>query len=548
MMIEKTRIGGKYTDYPRKVLSGEIVAGEYIKQACKRYLSFFDKYEFKPAKVEKVVNFISHLKHFQGEHNGKNFQLLPYQEWIIYSIFGFYYPGTSNRVTKYVYLELARKSGKTALAAAICLYMLIADGEAGSEVELVANNRKQAKISFDLASGFLKSIDPSGKYFRRYREKISFDKTSSFMQVLSSESSGQDGWNSSCFVLDEAHEQPDSKLWDVMTSSQGMRQNPLGVIITTAGFNIFGFCYKYRQTCTEILSGVKENDSQFCAIYTLDPEDSWKDPDVWVKSNPSLGVTVKRGYLEEQVKNAVNTPSLEVGVRTKNFNCWVSSKDTWLPDDLILGCTEEVNLKDFSGGYSYCGVDLASVSDLTAVTFMLLKDTKYYFKTFYYLPESCLEENPNSILYQEWKRTGQLTITPGNVTDYDYILIDMKRVVQEGVSIAEVAYDQYNSVQWAIDATTEGFNLKPFSQALWNFNKPTKTFERLVKSGKVVLDNNEITRYCFRNVSLKYDHNDNVKPVKGSSENNKIDGVISILESLGSYLDTPQFTNTIYSV
>jgi phage terminase large subunit-like protein len=115
------------------------------------------------------------------------------------------------------------------------------------------------------------------------------------------------------------------------------------------------------------------------------------------------------------------------------------------------------------------------------------------------------------------------------------------------VSVDSIAYDSYNATQWAIDCTNKGLPLSPFSQSLWNFNKSTKEFERLVLSNQVVFDDNEITRYCFSNVSLKSDHNDNTKPVK-SVRQNKIDGVISMLECLGGYLNSPQFSNEIFTV
>ena len=536
----------KYKDYAYKVINKEIPTCKYVYQACQRYLSFFEKYDFRIDKVDKVVNFIRRLRHFCGKHNGKPFELLPYQKWIIYSIFGFYYKGTDKRVTNYVYIELARKSGKTALAAAIALYMMIADGENGSEVEMVANSAKQAKICFDMASNFLQSIDHKGKYFKRYRDKIKFDYTKSFLQILSSDASGNDGYNSNCFILDECHEQPDSRLWDVMCSSQGMRRNPLAIIITTAGFNLYGFCYNYRQTCTEILSGAKEDDSQFTAIYTLDDDDDWQNPDCWIKSNPSMNVTVYQDYLQQQVNKAKNNSTLEVGTRTKNFNQWLSSSDIWINNNILLDNTKDINLKDFNGENCYMGVDLASVSDMTALSIMIPKDDKLYFKTFYYLPQSTLSDNVNSEQYKQWKRQGYLTITDGNVTDYDYILSDILKV-NNYLYINKIAYDAYNATQWAINATTEGLPLEPFSQALWHFNKPTKEFERLVKSGKVIIDNNPITRWCFGNVTLKFDHNDNVKPVK-TQDMQKIDGVISMLEALGTYLETPQYNNIVTAV
>ena len=534
---------GKYRNYADDVINGKIVCCKYIYLACKRFISWLDKYDFREDKVERVVNFISKLKHSTGVHNGKSFELLPYQTFIISNIFGFYHKGTDERVIRYAYLELARKSGKTALAAAICLYMLVADGESGSEVELVANSAKQAKICFTMCSNYLQSIDKRGKYFKRYRDSIKFDHTKSLLQVLSSDADGNDGYNSYCFVLDEAHAMKDSSLWDVMTSSQGMRNNPLGVIITTAGFNKFGFCYQYRQTCLDILSGLKENDSQFIAIFTIDEGDDWRDRNVWVKANPSLGTTVKESYLEQQVTQATNNTSLEVGVRTKNFNQWVSSSDVWINNDILLSCSQPLKIEDFKDEVAYIGVDLAAVSDMTAVSYMIPKDGTYYFFTDYYLPSSCLSENSNCELYKDWKRKGFLKITDGNVCDYDYILSDILKN-NKNILINKIAYDSYNATQWAINATAEGLPLEPYSQALWNFNKPTKTFEILIKQGKVILDNNPITRWCFGNVSLKSDHNENVKPVKQQAQQ-KIDGVIAILEALGVYIESPIYDNII---
>lgn len=533
----------KYYKYAIDVLEGRITANNYVKLACQRYLDFFDKYDFRTDKVDKVVNFISKLRHYTGAHNGKPFILLPYQEWIIYNIFGFYHKGTDRRVTNYVYVELARKNGKTALMAAICLYMLIADGENGSEVELVANSAKQAKIAFTMCSSFLQSIDRKGKYFKRYRDSIKFDTTKSLLQILSSDASGNDGYNSYCFILDECHEQPDSRLWDVMCSSQGMRENPLALIITTAGFNKFGFCYNYRQTCINILNNTIEDDSQFAAIYTIDEGDDWSDSNVWLKANPSLGITVLPSYLEQQVKKAKNNTSLEVGIRTKNFNQWVSSQDIWLSNDLLLQQTKEIKLEDFKDSIGYVGIDLASVSDLTALSVMIPIDDKFYFKNYYYLPHTCLYDNSNSELYKEWKRKGYLTITNGNVCDYDYILTDLLKANKE-IFINKVGYDSYNATQFAINATEQSLPLEPFSQALWSFNRPTKEFERLIKQGKIIIDNNEITRWCFSNVTLKYDHNENVKPVKQEAQQ-KIDGVIAMLEALGMYLTVPHYDNSI---
>ena len=529
----------KYSSYALSIVNGEIKAGLYIKQACQRYLDFFEKYEFKPERCDRVVNFISKLKHYTGSFNGKPFILQDYQKWIIYSIFGFY--NGEKRVTNYCYFEVARKNGKTAFVAAICLYMLIADGENGSEVELVANSAKQAKIAFDMSSKFLRSIDSNNKYFKRYRDTIKFEKMDALLQVLSSDASGNDGYNAYCFCLDEAHEQRDSKLWDVMVSSQGMRKNPLGIITTTAGFNKFGFCYQYRQSCINILNGSYEEDCQFAAIYTLDDDDDWENSDVWIKANPSLGITVQPDFLQAQITKAKNNPSSEVGAKTKNFNVWCDSQEGWLPYNDVNNASQSLKYLDLNNCEVWCGVDLSAVSDLTAVCKMYVGEDKLIFKTQYYLPQSCLEGNPNKELYKKWHKRGYLTLTEGNVVDYDYITNDL---LKDSDNIQQVAYDSYNATQWAINCTEKGLPLEPFSQTLGHFNRATKEFERLIRQGKIILEDNEITKWCISNVSLKYDSEENCKPVK-TSKMQKIDGVIAMLEALGAYLESPHWNNIL---
>jgi phage terminase large subunit-like protein len=162
------------------------------------------------------------------------------------------------------------------------------------------------------------------------------------------------------------------------------------------------------------------------------------------------------------------------------------------------------------------------------------------------LPEAALEEKADKELYKLWKRLGLLTVTPGNVTDYDYITTDILKY-REVVNIISVSYDKFNATQWAINATEQGLPLEEYSQTLGNFNRPTKELERLILSGKAVIDNNDITRNCFRNVVLKSDYCGNVKPVK-SQDKKKIDGVIAMIQALGGYLLTPHYTNTIFTI
>ena len=530
-----------YYEYAQGVTEGTVVCGKFIKLAAERFFNFMedDRYEFREDKANEVIEFFSILQHFTGRHAGKPFILQPWQQFVIAAIYGFYVKETGERLTKYVYIEISRKNGKTAFAAGLCLFHLIADGEMDAEVDLAANSKDQAKIAFKFCSQFAKGIDPKGKDLVSFRDKVKFEKMLSLLQVFAADDSKLDGFNASMYLIDEYHAAKNTGLKDVLQSSQGMRDNPMAIIITTAGFDKLGPCYQYREMCTEVLSGLKENDSLFAAIYSLDEGDDWRDPNNWAKSNPNLGITVKPQYLQTQVQSAKNTKSEEVGIKTKNFNIWCDSETVWIPEHYILQASANLDFEQFRNMDCYAGIDLSSTSDLTCASFMIPTENKYYFKTLYYLPEAALQEKRFKDLYGEWRRQGLITITPGNVTDYDYILNDLMKI-RDIVYIQKIAYDAWNATQFVINAEERGLPMEPFSQTLGNFNRPTKELERLLLSGKAVIDNNLINRHCFRNVIMARDKSGNTKPSK-QYEEKKIDGVIAKLEALGIYLVSPRY-------
>ena len=537
-----------YYKYANDVIQNKIVCCSNIKLACQRFQEDLnrDDLDFREDVVDRAISFISTMKHFKGKASGKRFILEPWQQFIVANIVGFYWHGTNDRRFTSSYIEVSRKNGKTALAAALCLYFLIADGEDGAEVDLAANSREQAKIAFEFCYEFAKQLDPSGKYLTSHLKGIKFNVNASQLKVFAADASKLDGFNASFGLIDEYHAAKNSKVRDVIKSSMGMRQNPHLCTITTAGFDKTLPCYQLRSTAIEILHKLKEDDSMFIAIYSMDDNDDWTDEDNWVKCTPNMDITVTKKYIKEQVKSALNNPSEEVGVKTKTLNLWCDSSEVWLSDSNIVNSTKNVNLASFQDELCYIGVDLSATSDLTAVSYLVVKDGIYYFKNYYYLPESCLANNSNREKYRLWRNQHQLNITSGNVTDYDYITRDMLKWI-DTVSIQKVGYDKWNATQWAIQATEEGLPLEEYSQSIGNFNQPTKELERLILSGKVVIDNNEITRWCFSNVHIKEDHNENVKPIK-TQKQMKIDGVIAMITALGCYLQNPNNGKEIFII
>lgn len=543
----------EYYQYAQDVIDGKLVAGELVRLACERFMSDLERpdLEFRAEIVDRFITFCSLLKHFKGKSANEKFILENWQQFIAANIIGFYYKNTDDRKYTNSLICVSRKQGKTALAALFCLWFLIGDGESGAEVDLAANSRQQAQIAYEFCTNYARQLDPSGKELKCLRTGIKLKLNDSNLNVFAADSTKLDGFNASFALIDEYHAAKDSRLYDVLKSSQGQRKNPHLMVISTVGFSITSPFKRLYDTDCEILHGLKQDDSTFAMIFALDDGDDWRDETVWRKIAPNLDITVTTKYLREQVIQAENNVSAETGILVKNFNIWQQVTNIWIPDSYVNRCFKKIFYSDFNEDTSlcYCGTDLAAVGDMTAVSCMFTKDDddKLYFITEYFLPETALTESPNRELYKQWKRQGLLTITEGNVTDYTYVT-KMLLTRNSHIPIRKVAYDSWNSVQWAIQCEEAGLPLEPYSQSIGNFNRPTRELERLIRSQKVVFQTNEITRWMFRNVLLKHDHNDNVKPTKGGTGNQKIDGVIAILEALGIYLLEPRYSGEIFTV
>ena len=522
--------------YVDDIKKGKIKSCRYIKLAVERFEKDLVRADLKfdDQRVQRVIDFIQLLRHTVGKFENKPFILSDWQVFIIANLHGFYNPDGSRRYTS-AYIELARKGGKTAFVAALALYALSADGEGGAEVLLAANSKEQAKIAFNIASNFVKKVDIKGKYYKPYRNEVKFDLSNSKMMVLAADATKLDGLNCSCGIVDEYHSAPNSSVRDVISSSQGMRENPQLLTITTAGFNKTFPCYLLRQTNIEVLEGLKSDDSAFCMIYTIDEGDDWQDPQNWIKSNPNLGITVTKKYLADQVLKAKNNPSEEVNILTKNFNVWCDSSSVWIPSQYIISNSENLHLDYFTGASCFVGVDLASVQDLTAVSYVFKVEDQIYIVPRFFIPEESLQTRVDKETYKLWVKQGHLQVTPGNVTDYEYITRDMLEVGQL-LKIKKIAYDSWNSTQWAAEATRRKLPLEPFSQTPGNFNGATRELERLVMTGKVTFDNNPILRWNFNNVTIRTDSNGNIKPDKAKSIS-KIDGVIAAIQGVAMLIE-----------
>lgn len=525
--------------YAEQVCSGEILVCEYVRLAVERYYADLDRaldmgrYFDKKAAM-RAIRFIEKLKHTKGEWAGQRFRLEPWQQFVLWNIFGWKNADGTRRF-RYAYIEIARKNGKTALSAGIGLYMLFADGESRPEVYSAATVKDQAKICFSDAVEIVKATDLKN-YLTPYRNSIVYELKGGTMKPLSSDYGTHDGLNPSCGIIDEFHAHKDSGMFDVIKSAFGARRQPLMFIITTAGFDKSGVCYAYRENVIKVLRGVNEDDSLFGIIYTLDDKSEWDDPTMWIKANPNLGVSLSAGYLIDQVKDAKNRPEAVRNVMTKNVDLWVDAERTWILDDVWQKCIGMTAPADLKGCACWGGLDLSNVSDITAYVLLFHENDRFQLLPHFWIPEEKMLEKirKENINYDKWVAEGYVTVTPGNVIDYDFVKADILRIVAD-YDLRTSAYDRWNSSQTIIDLQNEGMECNPFGQGYGSMSAPTKEFEKLVLTGKIEHFGNPVLRWMLASTLVKTDPAGNIKPDKEKSTQ-KIDGIVAAIMALGEWM------------
>ena len=531
----------QYYIYAKDIVEGRIPACKDTINACQRFLDDINNplFIFKPEKVDRCLKFCKLCKHYIGKFRGKRFEPLPWQQFIIANVFGFYWADKQDvRRFNESYIEIPRKSGKTFLAAVLALYALLADGEGSPQVILAAATKEQSSmVDLECIKGILGMMDPKHKLAKVQRSIVK--PKDGFLKVVATDSP-LDGLNVSFALLDEYHETPTDAAKNALKLSMGTRKSPHLMTVTTAGFDKSLPCFKLHEYSQNVLNGKNVDDAFFTIIYGIDEGDDWKDESIWAKANPSLGHTNSIDFIKSEVNKALNEPLTEVAVKTKLLDLWCDSETTWIPDDMIVKSMEKIDIEDFRDQYCYIGIDLAAVSDLTAVSLMYERDNSFVFKTLYYLPSEALQTKQNREKYRYWQSIGDINVIDGNVTDYNAILNDLLKI-NNITPIAIIGYDSYNSTQFIIECTNNGLNCEAFSQSLGSFNRPMKEFERLMYNDRIVLDKNEATRFCFANAEIKTDAHGNSKIWKSEmADAKKIDGAIAILMALGIYLNKPE--------
>lgn len=539
--------------YARDVVSGRVPACKWVKLAAQRHLDDLKKskkkdypFTFDGKKAAKVCKFISLLPHTKGKWaaKGERIKLEPWQVWLTCCVFGWVHKepnedGKQLRRFRRVFLLIPRKNGKSLLAAAWGLYMLSADGEHGAEVYSGATSEKQAWEVFRPA----KQIAEREAHLRA---AFGLEVNASNINIPANGARFEpiignpgDGSSPSCAIHDEYHEHPTDTQVDAMLTGMGAREQPLQIIVTTAGSDLGGPCYAMQQDVQRMLEGEEEADDLFAAIYTVDAGDDWTDPETLKKANPNYGVSVFSAFLLSQLANAKLAPRKAAAFQTKHLNVWVQAREPYFNTTAWKAAANaRLSLAHFQGFRAFVALDLSSKIDLAAASVLIeyppelvkARGKRYALFNRYYLPEDTLAM-PENERYRSWEAEGHLFATSGSMIDFDQIKDDLVDLAGF-LDVVVVGVDPWQSAQLTGQLLAEGVPVLEYRQTVQNFSDPMKTMDALIRADLIEHDGDPVTLWCLSNVVARVDAKENVFPRKERPQN-KIDGAVSAIMAMG---------------
>lgn len=530
--------------YAKDVADGRILACKWTRLACQRYLDDLSaqgegfEYWFDADAADAVCGFVELMPHVKGEwarpkpgQPAPTIELEDWQCFFLSAVFGWKRENGTRRYRK-ASLYVPRKNAKSTLAAAIGNYMFTADDEPGAEVYSGATTEYQAWEVFGPARLMAKKTEPFTNYFGvdvNAKTMARPGDASRFHPIVGKPG---DGASPHCAIVDEYHEHKTAELYDTMLTGMGARQQPLLLVITTAGDSIDGPCYDDFRTCQKILDGTVDNDEHFGLIYTVDEDDAWDSDEALAKANPNMGVSVSAEFLRARRKEAVQNARNQTRYKTKHLNVWVTARDAY------YNMHKWNNLTGFDpaevvGQPCVMGADLASKVDIAALQWVFFDNERREVRTFgrYYLPESALLA-PSNDHYRAWAEEGHLTITPGDMIDLQRIRDDI--IESTGLYQVEAfAYDPHQATLLVSELMDEGVPCVEWRQTVLTMSEPMKESDALIRAGRLQHDGNPVMTWMMGNVTARVDAKDNVYPRKERPEN-KIDGPVALIMAMGA--------------
>lgn len=532
------------------MLTGTRLAAHTEIAACKKFIDDYERqktdesypYRFDFAKAWKAITFIEALPHVKGHFAAqvgakRLIKLQPWQKFIVANIFGWIDKLTGFRRYTVAYLRIPRKNGKSVLAAGIGLYMLCADGEVGAEVYCGAGSLKQANEVFIPAKLMVQKTPALKRAYHINDRASSIQRPdgSKFEPVIGKPG---DGASPSCAIVDEYHEHDTATLYDTMVTGMGARQQPLMLVITTSGENLFSPCYEMDKDAVDALLGILDWPQLFTICYGLDDGDDWTDPAMLEKANPNYGISVGPDFVKAAQKLAKQKASKQTPFKTKHLNIWCNAKNAYYNVLEWKKCHDPaMRQEDFHGQSCWVGLDLAKKRDLSAKVLLFTKNidgkTHYYLFTRFYICKSQITEQENPVLqatFQKWQDAGYIEVCSGNEQDFNIIRDD---VIEDSHNfrIEEVDHDPWGAIQISHDLQDAGLTPVMITQHGSHLTIPINELEAAIDSGRIHHDGNPVMDWCISNVIVHEYKSERKMPDKQDNDH-KIDGASALFNAL----------------
>lgn len=533
--------------YFKDINSGKIVACRKMQLLAKKMIPKYKakggKYHFDQEIADKAVNFIERFCCQPAGRIGQPLKLELYEIAWTEVLFGFV-DDNGLRQFRDVLIMVGRKNGKTSWAAAVSLYMLIADGEGAPQVVNAANTLDQAELLFKAVMSMRRQSPHLNKHTRKREGDLFCEHNLGTLKPLASNSSRLDGLDIHLAILDEIHEMNDGALYDVLKQGMSARVQPLLLQITTNGFVRGGILDSQYEYATKWLNDQIEDDHFLAFIYELDSRDEWlKGERYWIKANPGLGTVKNIDALKENVQKAKNSPRFKSTLMTKDFNMPENQAVAWLTFQEAVN-EEVVDFSQMGFRYGICGFDASDTIDLTCAQFLMMRpgDDKIYERSMYWIPEDAISgvsdkgrKERDGVPYQQWIARGLLRTVPGNKIPKSVLIEWLLELQREGLYTYAVGFDP-----WHMDDTTRQNlellvgkdNSVPIIQGPRTLSNPMKQIQADYAANRIVDNNHPINNWCRMNVAIRSDINDNIQPdKKGRNPKNRIDGFAAEIDA-----------------
>lgn len=497
--------------YYQQISDGTVTVGRWVRLLYETIIKGLEEKRFfySQKKAAAAIRFIENFcHHHEGALAPQLIKLELWQKALLSIMFGIV-DESGMRQFREIVLVMARKNGKTLLAAGIAEYMSFLDGEYGARIYFAAPKLEQANLCFDAYYQMIRQEPELLKMAQKRRTDIYIKASNTSARPLAFNAKKSDGLNISCAIADECASWAGDaglKFYEVIKSSMGARRQPILLAISTSGYINDGIYDELIKRSTRFLMGDSREKRLLPCLYMIDDVEKWNDINELQKSNPNLGVSVSVEYLLEEIAVAEGSLSKKAEFITKYCNIKQNASTAWLSAQTVERASGgHLSLEDFRNSYAVGGIDLSQTRDLTACTCVIERDGELYVFAKFFLPMEKLEEatQRDGVPYDIYVQRGQLQLSGDNYIDYHDCYNWFTGLIEEyQIFPLQTGYDRYCAQYLVQDMKQYGFHMDDVYQGE-NLYPVILETQGLLEDGKIHIGDNDLLKMHLLNSAVK---------------------------------------------